>query len=144
MTTEQKNFYGYISTERENGQLKNYVLRAVNTYGTALKNGTTQHTLDRATYESKYNSLRLLGLNELPDNLFEYSLEITPENIYFSGITELSVRIAFVNWYSNQYPTQILTMNAERVITFITRPKAETSEIDDVPSLNIFGDIGDY
>jgi hypothetical protein len=70
-------------------------------------------------------------------------MEVTTTDVYFRALTEHVARIAFVNWYTLQKPENKLMMQVERVTTFIPTLKTETVEID-TPSINIFGDDGDY
>ena len=141
-TTTLPKFYGYFSTDRDGTTFKNYVLRVNNTFDN-LVTGTVTGILDRERYSSKFASLRLLGVVDLPDNLFEYSIEVTPENVYFRGLTELSTRIVFVDWYLQHCPNNTLMMQAERVTTFIPKKKTVEELASDVPNLNIFDDC-DY
>ena len=111
-----------------------------------LENNKTTVQFDRAKYESKFQSFLDMGLTSLPDKFFEYTIELTDNDINFYGFTELTARIGFVHFFNEYCPELNLKMVAERTITFKAYKKTNDEEADTPFNLNMFGTDadGDY
>jgi len=147
--TKELSFHGYESRVSDSdNNFVSWKIRIPNSYFGIknLDNNKKTIQFDRSKYESKFQSFKDLGLTTLPDKLFEYTIELTNDDINFYGFTELTARIGFVHFFNEYNPDLNLKMVSERTITFNAYKKTNEEEVDVPFNIHIFNNDtdGDY
>lgn len=108
-----------------------------------MDNGTWTKRLPE-DYKEKFASLKKI-VNEVPDEVLDYTIELNNEGLFFRGVTESTVCLAFALFAREHMIGKRVTMLTEKMYTFRVRdmPEEENEDNDD-PGPLFPGEYGDY
>jgi hypothetical protein len=144
--------HGYPGTIKDNIEKKTFAVLKIPLKYFPLKMDHMEKknmSLNRTEYEKLFDRMLKTeteeGLEKIPDRFFAYTLQITDEDIEFTGLFENVCRSAFVEFYYSLFSKTTHTLMFSRTYNYYGYEKKEEI-VTDYPSIsNMFGnDNADY